>query len=176
MEWGDKSFTSDVVADYVGSTSGYKYQSSEEPMDEAIVQAAHVDLHRRYVSYARANTSTDRLAAAEALQIELIKQQAAEVVYRTLAERAYPGNESKQQEVRRLLEPPDFPECELSAHAAIRDHCASQFDANSGFALQFHQVVVNICADVARGLNLDVPNIAKLSCSASERRADTLVV
>merc|ERR1712110_521052 len=102
---------------------------------------------------------------------ELKKQQAADTLYRLLAEAAYPDDEAKQKLVRRAVELPDFPECELETHAAIRENCAPRFDANSGFALQFHQVVVNICADVARGLNMDVAGNAEAIC-----RGETLVV
>jgi len=174
MRWGDESFRSEDVEDYVGNKT--THLSTVSLPDESMVVSTHIDMHRIYVSYVRAETSSERLTWADALQKELGKQQAAERVYRMIAEVAYPEDESKQKQVRRAVESPNFPECELAAHAAVREHCTSQFDANSGFALQFHQVIVNICADVARGLNLDVPGVAKLSCSASERRADTLVV
>merc|ERR1712176_1672228 len=53
-----------------------------------------------------------------------------------------------------------------SAHAAFIEHCADQFDANSGFALQFHQVVVNVCADIARGLDLVVVGAVQQACGS----------
>lgn len=56
--------------------------------------------------------------------------------------------------------------CELSARDSFKKHGA--FDSYTGFALQFHKYVVNVCADVAAtGSNIDVAQAAKQACESS---------
>merc|ERR1712083_921130 len=133
------------------------------------IDSRNVDLRQFYERYEKSQTSSERLAAASALQGELAKQQAAERTYQHLASLAYPGDEDSQKKLRRRVEMPNEEECETSVHAAIRVACADKFDANSGFALQFHQVVVNICADVARGLHFAVVEGARQACASTRQ-------
>merc|ERR1712179_280162 len=120
-----------------------------------------------YSMYIGAATSSERLAAADKLSQELAMQVAVEKAYRAFAEIAYPDDEEKQEAARRLREKPENRDCEMDGHAAFREHCAHRFDAKSGFAMQFHQVTVNICADVARGLNLAVVAAVQQACGGS---------
>merc|ERR1719367_875775 len=147
MQWGDLSFKTDFVSEYIGnqqSILGSSSTSSEVAMASA-VSVREVDLHRWYWLYNNAETGHERLQFAVEMQAELARQQAAELAYRRFAAMAYPNDTDKQKAARRLKEKPDFPECEMSAHDAFLQYCSDKFDANSGFALQFHQVVVNVC-------------------------------
>jgi legumain len=172
MQWGDLSFTSDTIDSFLG---GANLPAPAKPADTAqsTVDSRHADLFRFYDMYTHEDTSSTRVAVAARMQAELKKQDAAEQVYRKIASLAYPGDESKQQWVRRYQAEPDYPDCELAAHASIRQNCADLFNANSGFALQFHQVVVNICEDIAQGLNFDLAGASAQVCSSF---SETLVV
>lgn len=181
-QWGDTSFVSDSVSDFLGGDLGVGPFPSAAEADAAAaagyargpVSARRVDLQRLYKMYTAAETTGERLEAAQRLHAELARQRAVEVAYLRLAELAYPGDVVAQERLQQLREPPDQPECELAGHAAIRESCAGQFDANSGFALQFHQVMVNICAAVARGLNFDVVSGGRAACAASASSGGSL--
>merc|ERR1712178_330995 len=133
------------------------------------VSVRELHLHNLYQSYHLAATSTERIVAGKALQAQLKEQQAAEATFRRLAELSYPGDLKLQEGARRLREKPNNPACEKTTHVTLHKRCATKFDAGSGFALQFHQVIVNICADVARGLQLDLPGIAEKVCSDDDK-------
>jgi len=166
MQHGDKSFTNEVVSDFVGEGAGLgamPYAASLENM-ETSVSSVELHLHNLYHSYRLASTSAERVAAGEALQAQLAEQQVVEATFSRIVELSYRGDEHQQKAVRRLQEKPTNMECEKGTHLALRKSCAAKFDAGSGFAMQFQQVVVNICADVQRGLRLDLPAIAEKAC------------
>merc|ERR1711907_453743 len=129
------------------------------------VSVRELHLHNLYQAYRLASTSSERLAAGDALHAQITEQQTAEATFRRIAELSYPGDKEKQMALRRLQEKPENPPCEVGTHMALRRSCAGKFDAGSRFAMQFQQVIVNICADVQRGLQLDLPAIARQSCS-----------
>eukprot|EP00928_Gymnodinium_smaydae_P078884 TRINITY_DN62942_c0_g1_i1.p1 TRINITY_DN62942_c0_g1~~TRINITY_DN62942_c0_g1_i1.p1 ORF type:complete len:445 (+),score=130.75 TRINITY_DN62942_c0_g1_i1:67-1401(+) len=174
LQWGDLSFTKDSVAEFVGdapqslgASNGQTSAANATSARRSAVSARHVDLHAVYHKYVSAATSQERLAAAAKMQSELAKQQAVESVYAKLAALAYPGDADAQSALRHDREPPVHRDCEMAGHAAIRTECAGQFNANSGFALQFHQVVVNLCAAVSRGLSFDVVAAARQACGSA---------
>jgi len=169
MQWGDLSLKTDSVSEYIGNQQGILESAgtASEPAVASAVSAREVDLHRWYWLYNNAETGHERLQLATGLQAELKRQQAVESAYRQFAAIAYPGDTDKQKAARRLKEKPDFPECEMAAHDAFLQYCSDKFDANSGFAMQFHQVVVNVCADIAHGLKLAVVGAVQQACAIS---------
>merc|ERR1711981_1022058 len=166
MQYGDTSFTNEVVGDFVGKDSGLGATSSAASLQnaEASVSVRELHLHNLFQAYHLASTSAERLAAGKALEAQLAEQQVVEATFRRIVELSYPGDEDRQKTVRRLQERPTNMECEKGTHLALRKSCAGKFDAGSGFAMQFQQVVVNICADVQRGLRLDLPAMAAKAC------------
>jgi len=172
--FGDMSFTTEHVSDFVGRENAEGADSpASAPEHGYSVSVKELHLHNLYQSYHSASTSTERIAAGIALQAQLDQQQAAEATFRRIAELSYPGDLELQEAARRLREKPNNPVCEKATHVTLRKSCAEKFDAGSGFALQFHQVIVNICANVARGLKLDLPGIAEKVCSNDDK---TLIV
>lgn len=164
MQYGDETFTSDTLSEYVGAQTG-KLRSTMARSPSEWVKVHHIDLHMLYRKYEDSASSKERMATAKSLQLQLSTQYAVESAYWRLVELAYPGDEEKQHMARELQHSPKYPECELAGHQSIREHCADQFEANSGFALHFHQVVVNICHDIAeRGLNLEISGAAQQAC------------
>jgi hypothetical protein len=164
LQWGDMSFTSDPVAAFFGgNTGGLTFSPKVAPRNH--VSAHKATFHRLYSKYESADSSRVRLYTSQALQEQLKKQDNAEAVHWRLAELAYPGDAEAQHGARTLTHKPKHPECEVAGHEAIRENCSDQFDANSGWALKFHQVVVNICHDIAyKGLNLMIEGAAAQAC------------
>jgi len=166
QQFGDISFKNESVSDFVGTSAGLgamSHAASPQNMQTS-VSVRELHLHNLYHNYHLASTSAERLAAGKALNAQLAEQQAAEATFRRIVELSYPEDEERQKAVRWLQEKPNNMECEKGTHLALRKSCAGKFDAGSGFAMQFQQVVVNICADVQRGLRLDLPAIAAKAC------------
>lgn len=104
----------------------------------------------------------ERVAAGKKLQAEITSQLAVEQAYTRFIKLAFPGDKAKQQKMMTDRSVPNLPECELAVHRVFREQGRAQFDANSGFALQFHQYVVNVCADqAATGNNADLVTLAR---------------
>ena len=151
MQWGDKSFVGDMVSEFLGDLN----TNSGEELKKLPpgVSAREVDVKRLYDLYRSAATAGERIATGSALQDELARQQACEATYGRFPALVYPHDAAKQEAAITGKSSPNQPECELAVHQAIREraHKINAFDANTGFALQFHQIVVNICDDVAAG-------------------------
>merc|ERR1712107_61393 len=81
---------------------------------------------------------------------ELNAQLAVDMIHSKFLNLVYPGDEAKQEAMRTDKVKPSLRDCEVRVHNAFVKHGAQHFDANSGFALQFHQIVVNVCADQAQ--------------------------
>merc|ERR1712072_1587483 len=173
MQYSDLSFTSEVISDFVGKDfllgAGVPALNNDA---KGSVSTRELHMHNLYSAYRLASTSAERLAAGDALKAQLAQQQVAEATFRRIAELSYPEDKAKQMDARRLRESPGNPTCEKGTHLALRKSCAGKFDAASGFAMQFQQVIVNICADVQRGLRLDLPAIARKAC---DDEADIIV-
>lgn len=170
MQWGDLNFTSDPLASFFGANTGGLAASFAPKVDPRSHVAAHkATFHRLYTKYENADSSLERMTTAKQLQEQINIQFNVEAVFWRLAELAYPGDVDTQHSARTLTHKPLYPDCELAGHKAIREHCADQFDANSGWALKFHQVVVNICHDIAvKGLNLMIEGAAAQACNAEK--------
>jgi len=170
MQWSDLSFKNDFVSEFVGSKGMILHadvSAANENWPDSSVSARELDLNRWYHLYNHAETGEERQKMGVELQKELLAQQRAESAYRRFAEVAYPGDEEAQKAARRLRHKPDYFECETDAHKAFAKYCQGMFDANSAFALQFHQVVVNVCHDIASGLNLAVVPAVQQACAVN---------
>jgi hypothetical protein len=138
------------------------------------VSVRQVELFQAQYNYVHAATGTERLARGAELRIALKEQLAAEAAYLKFLELVYPGDAAKQAAAREAQKLPNDKDCELPAHDNFQTY--GTFDATSGFAMQFHQWVVNVCADVAAsGSNFDVAEAAKQAC-LGDHEAETLTV
>jgi len=166
MQYSDLSFAKECVSDFVGhdAAPGNSLPATGN-VTKDYVSVRELHMHNLYHAYQLASTSAERLVAGDALKAQLAEQEAAEATFRRIAELSYPGDTAKQMAVRRLQESTENPACEKGTHLAVRKCCAGKFDAGSGFAMQFQRVIVNICADVQRGLHLDLPAIACKACA-----------
>merc|ERR1711865_529184 len=98
----------------------------------------------------KTDRSADRLKIGQELQQELNAQLAVDMIHSKFLSLVYPGDDAKQEAMRTDKVKPALRDCEVRVHNAFMDYAAEHFDANTGFALQFHQVVVNVCADQAQ--------------------------
>jgi len=172
MQWGDESFTSDHVGDFIGSGSGSGAQQ-QQPLTSAAetsmdsfgqVKTRLTHIAHLYSSYQQQLPQEMHLNIGMQLHTELTRQLNARAVYRRVVELAYNSEEDRER-ARTLKQRPNNPECEMKGLQTIREHCASLFEAGSGFALQFHQQMVNVCYDVQNsGLNLDIEGAAQAAC------------
>jgi legumain len=148
MQWGDTTYTDDKVSEFIGNLDLLSASASEDPAKNA-VNARQIDLERLYSMYVTATTSADRLRIGQELQQELSTQMKVDLIHDRFLSLVYPDDEAKQDAMRTDKVKPGQMECELRVHNAFQAYAAEHFDANSGFALQYHQIVVNVCADYA---------------------------
>merc|ERR1712080_503229 len=93
-------------------------------------------------------------------------QIAVETAYENFLRIVCPEDEDKRQSARQSKAPANHYECEMAARKSFEAH--GKFDSFTGFALQFQQQVVNVCADLAEGgANIDVAAAAKQACSGT---------
>ena len=118
------------------------------------------------------------LKATQYLQDLLLQQRETQRVYWYLVESAYPSDEAQQYKTWTTVSKPQNPQCELVVHKALVTYCGSKVDVTTAYALQFHQVVVNLC----NSKDLDWANkpdsgagTARWACS-SAAESDILVV
>ena len=120
-----------------GVTSKVRALKSEAPATGA-VSARQVDLHRLHSMYTAATSG--------ALQAELTQQLEVEAAHVRFVENMYPGDAAKKQVMLTGKTVPASEDCEMGVHRIFNG--ASNFDAKTGFALQFQQIAVNVCNDV----------------------------
>merc|ERR1711974_6322 len=161
MQWGDLSFTSDVVSEFVGGLTPKLVPHMNE--EKKSVSARQIELFQVYDNYISADSSDQRLSAGEEMQKVLAEQIAVEKAYENLLSIIY-DNETDREAARRGKSSPDNMDCEMAAHTSFADH--GKFDANSAFAMQFHQYVVNVCSDESVG-NIDISSVVARACGAT---------
>jgi legumain len=161
MQWGDLSFTGDFVSEFVGGLTPDAMPQSNEARNS--VSARQLDLYQAYHNYVSAESSEERLGANEKLQKVLIEQFEVETAYENFLSDVYPDSDQREA-VRQGKAKPDNMECEMAAHTAFVEH--GKFDANSGFAMQFHQYVVNVCGDESVA-NIDIVSVVARACGAT---------
>jgi len=159
MQWSDTSFTSDMVSDFQGTTNYLKTEPSEDPASSAL-SVRQLELQQAYERYVEAESSEERLEAGAELQAVLQDQLNAEAAYEKFLSIVYPGDAAKRAAARETFLPAENRDCEMAARENFETYGA--FDASSGFAMQFHKYVVNVCADPTH--NVDVAEAAKLAC------------
>merc|ERR1712216_255551 len=164
MQWGDLSFQTDKVSEYQGSDGAFA--SANLDTAKGAMNARQVDLQQAYYNYVNAATGADRMAAGEELKSVISDQIAAETAYENFLHIVYPEDASKRQAARENKAPANQYKCEMAARKSFEEN--ANFDAFSGFAMQFHQQVVNVCADLeASGANVDVAEAAKQACAGT---------
>merc|ERR1719223_580594 len=149
MQWGDTTYTDDKMSEFIGNLDLLSASASEDPAKSA-VNARQIDMERLYSMYTAATTSAERLQIGQELQQELQQQLAVDQIHEKFLALVFPGDEAKQEAMRTGKAKPSLADCEMRVHRAFENHAAQHYTVNSGFALQFHQIVVNVCAEFAQ--------------------------
>jgi len=166
MQWGELGFKTDEVSDYQGTTDEISLARTAPGGSATAWSAREIDLRQAYERYASATDAEERLVAGEELQAVLKDQLEVEAAYERFLEIVYPGDASSQEAARIAIHPADQKECELSTRASFVAN--GDFDSWTGFAMQFHRYIVNVCADVVgSGANIDLALAAKKACAGT---------
>merc|ERR1712137_1067435 len=105
------------------------------------------------------------------------QQEATQKLYWELVSLAFPSDEEKQDIAWSSQRKPLSPECEMQMHRALVDECQDTVDVVSSYALQFHQVVVNLCADSATGWGRDPTEaVAAARHACQTHRGDDAII
>jgi legumain len=164
MQWGDLTFQDDKVSEYQGAASAANGAKSEN--DSISYSARQVDLQQAYDNYLHAKTGAARVAAGEELQGVISEQIAVEQAYENFLHIVYPEQADKRKAARENKEQANQFDCEMAARKSFVEN--GKFNSFTGFALQFQQRVVNVCADLAKsGMNIDVAEAAKQACNGA---------
>merc|ERR1711957_335658 len=158
VNWMEDSDAVDITAESLSDQFATVFKTTTK---SAVMQWGDLSFQTDMVSeYQGASSSADRLTAGAELQLVLKDQLAVEAAYEKFLEIVYPGDVSRQQTMRQDKTAPNNRDCELAVRESFTKN--GDFDHFTGFALQFHQYVVNVCADSGR--NLDLVAAAKQAC------------
>jgi len=149
MQWGDTTYTDDKMAEFIGNLNPSLTASASQER-KGKVNVRQIDLQRLYDMYTAATTSAERLQVGQELQQQLQMQLAVDQIHESFLGLVYPGDDAKQESMRTGKAKPSLLDCEGRVHRAFEAYAAPHYEVNSGFALQFHQIVVNVCADFAQ--------------------------
>jgi len=165
MQWGDLSFTSDMVSEFQGDSASNSADSSSK-VERTGVSARDIDLQQAMSNYKTATSPKERLAMGQEMQRVLAEQIAVESAYESFLEIIYPGDAAKQADARDGKSVKFNKNCERAARDSFKQF--GDFDSYTGFALQFHRYAVNVCADITEtGMNVDVAQAAKQACTGA---------
>jgi len=165
MQWSDTSFTSDMVSDYLGTT-GSTFTDATEDTAKSAVSVRQLELSQAYEWYRSAVSSEERLKAGLNLKKILESQISAETAYEKFLDIVYHGDEGRKAVARESKALPENPACEIAARQTFIKY--GNFDASSGFAMQFHKYIVHVCADGSADHSIntdDVVAAAKKACT-----------
>lgn len=122
------------------------------------------------------------LNATQDLQDLLDEQKTTQQLYWDLVMYAFPGEQGYDDRYRAWTtkSPPLHPACEKQVHETLMKFCTqSNVDVTTSYALQFHQVVVNLCSDDKLGWGAN-PTLgvfeASVTCEKLGSEASSLVV
>jgi len=146
MQYGDLSWTSEPIGNYLGgqnATSPFKPQVVKSTGSSSNVKSADIPMHLAYYKYLRAE-STDfegRMALAKELQQQIARRIAVDNLFRDLASSV----NNKDAFVLKAKTPVM---CDDRCCTKLNNAFAARCGGWDDYALQYHRVVVNLCADI----------------------------
>jgi len=147
MQYGDVSYTSDPIGDFLGdTTTKVAGVPAEISPSSSSVRSRDIPLHLAYYRYLRAE-QTDvegRKALATALQNQLVAQMNADLLFMTLSEKLT-SSKSKAQSLFSApgsLNSMECGSCCIASREAYKKHCGGFTD----YSLQYVRVLTNACA------------------------------
>jgi legumain len=143
MQYGDLSWTSEPIGNYLGRNATFVPTVTKTEGSSSNVKSADIPMHLAYYKYLRAE-STDfeaRQALAKELQQHLNRRVAVDNIFKDLATAA--GNQDAFVLKAKMPVVCDGRCCE-KLQVAYKDYCGGWDD----YSLQYHRVVVNVCAGI----------------------------
>jgi len=144
MQYGDLSWTSEPIGNYLGENSTFKAEVVTNPSKSSSnVKSADIPMHLAYYKYLRAE-STDfevRMALAKQLQQHLARRLAVDNVFMDLSLAANNVDAFSLKAKMPVV-------CDGRCCEKLSNAFAAQCGGWDDYALQYHRVVVNLCVDI----------------------------
>jgi len=149
MQYGDLTWTSEPIGNYLGdkslnATFPFKAEFTKNPSrSSSNVKSADIPMHLAYYKYLRAE-STDfeaRMALAKELQQQLARRVAVDNIFMDLTAAAA----NKDALVLKAKTPVT---CDDRCCTKLQNAYAARCGGWDDYSLQYHRVVVNLCADI----------------------------
>jgi len=155
MQYGDKSLTNMKLSDFFYGNAKVLAQNRpawKTPKDAFSAPRLAMDRVTHMYSDASAQPTYKgkshwrKMKAMSAKMKTLVAaQEATQAIYWSLIEEALPDDENLQELAWVQKMPAKRPSCEVAVHNTLVQSCKGKADMVSSYALQFHQVVVNLC-------------------------------
>jgi legumain len=144
MQYGDLTWTSEPIGNYLGSNSTFKPEVVVNPSKSSSnVKSADIPMHLAYYKYLRAE-STDfetRMTLAKQLQQHLARRVAVDNMFMDLSTAA----KNVDAFVLKAKTPVV---CDGRCCEKLSDAYAARCGGWDDYSLQYHRVIVNLCADI----------------------------
>jgi len=139
MAYGDMSFTSDPIGDFMGDSQNVNVTTSSTPKRKSTdVMSRDIPMHLAYYNYLRSDPADfeERQRLADALVAEVSHRQKIDTLFYNLAKNV--GTEAKFFDSAKA---PGECLCCDEVHEAIEEKCGGYSD----YSIQYARVVVNLC-------------------------------
>jgi len=148
MQYGDETFTSEPIGNYLGDTGAKVVAPTEETAkSNSNVESRNIPLHLAYYRYLRAEQSDveGRRTLAVELQNQLAAQMKADEMFMSLSSKLMGGVEEKARKLFFARAPENAAvcgECCIETRQAYQESCGRFTD----YSLQYVRVLTNACA------------------------------
>jgi len=144
MQYGDLTWTSEPIGNYLGGNSTFKPQVVTNPSKSSSnVKSADIPMHLAYYKYLRAE-STDfetRMTLAKQLQQHLARRVAVDNMFMGLSAAAKNVDAFSLKAKTPVV-------CDGRCCEKLSNAFAARCGGWDDYALQYHRVIVNLCADL----------------------------
>jgi len=146
MQYGDLSWTTEPIGNYLGgnNTSPFKAEVVKTPSKSSSnVKSADIPMHLAYYKYLRAESTDfeERMALAKELQQQITRRVAVDNIFLDLSTAA----NNKDAFVLKAKTPVV---CDDRCCTKLSNAFAARCGGWDDYALQYHRVIVNLCADI----------------------------
>jgi len=144
MQYGDLSWTSEPIGNYLGANNTFKGEVVKNPSKSSSnVKSADIPMHLAYYKYLRAE-STDfetRMALSKQLQQHLARRVAVDNMFMDLSVAASNADAFSLKAKMPVV-------CDGRCCEKLSNAFAARCGGWDDYALQYHRVIVNLCADI----------------------------
>lgn len=142
QQYGVKSFDSEPIGDFQGSTAQLLTEAPSDNVDGAGINSRLVDLHQAYYKVKRAKGPVERKAAEEKLSALLAKRHAADEKFSAIASAAMKGDAAKAEQ---MLEGQVEAVTNVSCHQKTLEAAVAHCGAFNDYSLRYSRLFANLC-------------------------------